>query len=84
MTLLKVLTFEPRFVPERLLTELSSYWHLSATAVSGTYTSAGDRRHKRRIWTANWFAKEHPELNLSPTAVYKDLDAMLTFDGILR
>lgn len=82
--MLPIVTFEPRWVPERLLTELSMFWHTSATAVSGTYTSPGERRHKRRMWTANEFNKAHPELNISTTAVYKDVCDMLDFDGITR
>jgi hypothetical protein len=72
---MKILVFEPRFVPERLLVELSNLWHLSRVPTSTT----GGHRYDRLVWTAAEFVKEHPELNLSTTAVYKDLDAMTTF-----
>lgn len=68
--------FVPRFVPENMLAELSNLWHLSATA---TAKSGGSSRYERMLWTAKNFPKEHPELNLTETAVYKDLDGMLSF-----
>ena len=68
---LKVQTFKPRFVPERLLPELSNLWHLSRVPKNA--------RYERMLWTAGEFSKAHPEL--SSTAVYKDLDAMLSFGG---
>lgn len=67
----KVEHFKPRFVPERLLPELSNLWHTSRVHSSS--------RYERMLYTSKWFAKDHPEL--TPTAVYKDLDAMLQFGG---
>ncbi len=67
----RVITFKPRFVPEDLLPELSNLWHLSRVPVN--------TRYERLLWTSREFSKAHPEL--TSTAVYKDLDAMLEFGG---
>lgn len=74
---MKIIEFEPRFVPKRLLVELSNLWHLSRTACAGKDYS----RYNRMLWTSREFVKAHPELNLSSTGAYKDLDAMLSFGG---
>jgi len=71
MPKLKVEYFRPRFVPEHMLAELSNLWHLSHVPK--------DSRYERMLWTADEFHKLHPEL--TSTAVYKDLDAMLSFGG---
>ena len=67
----QVITFKPRFVPEHMLAELSNLWHLSRVPYN--------KRYDRLLWTSSEFAKAHPEL--TSTAVYKDLDAMLEFGG---
>ena len=66
-----LITFEPRFVPEHMLAELSNLWHLSKVP--------HNKRYDRLLWTSREFSKAHPEL--TSTAVYKDLDAMLEFGG---
>jgi hypothetical protein len=72
---MKIIAFTPRFVPEYLIPELSQMWHTSAIPISGGYSTPGERKHKRMLWTAQEFHKFHPEL--IPTAIYKDLDVML-------
>jgi hypothetical protein len=67
----KVIRFEPRFVPERLLGELSELWHLSRVPFNS--------RYERMLWASREFSKHHPEI--SATAAYKDLDCMLAFGG---
>jgi hypothetical protein len=67
----RVIEFKPRWVPEHMLAELSNLWHLSRVPKHG--------RYDRLLWTSSEFAKAHPEL--TSTAVYKDLDAMLEFGG---
>jgi hypothetical protein len=67
----KWITFEPRFVPEHLLVELSNLWHLSQVPCNSGY--------ERMLWASREFSKHHPEI--SSTAAYKDLDCMLEFGG---
>lgn len=69
---LKVERFKPRFIPEHLLGELSELWHTSSIPCG-----VGDR-YARKLQTAKWFHDKYPEY--SETAVYKDLDAMLSFE----
>lgn len=69
----RVITFKPRFVPDHLLAELSNLWHLSRVPHHG--------RYDRMLWTSSEFHKAHAELGISSTAVYKDLDAMISFGG---
>jgi hypothetical protein len=71
----RVLRFEPRFVRESDLAELSNLWHLSRTACAG----ARNGRWERMNWAATQFAKNHTYV--SATGAYKDLDAMLEFGG---
>jgi hypothetical protein len=66
-----VITFKPRFVPERLLGDLSNLWHLSRVPKN--------TRYERMCWVADEFHKAHPEI--STNAAYKDLDGMLSFGG---
>ena len=70
-TKMKVITFEPRFVSEHLLAELSNLWHLSRVPCHS--------RYDRMIWTSKEFSKAHPEV--SSGGAYKDLDCMLEFGG---
>lgn len=72
---LKIVKFVPRFVPEHMLGALSNMWHISRVPTSSTPIS--ERRYLRLVWTADQFVKEHPELKLSSTAVYKDLCDMV-------
>lgn len=65
-----VVHFHPRFVDPRDLAALSNLWHLSRTAIKD------NDRHKRLLWTAKFFVIENRP-DLSETAVYKDLTAML-------
>lgn len=71
MPQIKVEHFKPRFVPESLLAELSNLWHISRVH--------SNSRYERMLYTSKWFVKDHPEL--TSTAVYKDLDTMLSFGG---
>jgi hypothetical protein len=61
----KVVRFEPRFVPERLLGELSELWHLlraiaAMNACCGLVGSSASiilrlvQRRRTRTWTACW------------------------------
>ena len=68
--------FQPRFLTDTQLGELSNLWHLSRTALSGR---DGSSRYKRMLWASDAFHKAHP--HISSTAAYKDLDAMLAFGG---
>ena len=68
---MRVQSFVPRFLPERMLSDLSNMWHTSRVHSSS--------RYERMLYTARWFHKEHPEF--SETAIYKYLDAMLSFGG---
>jgi hypothetical protein len=66
----KIERFEPRFIPVRLLGELSALWHTSRVP-------CGSDHHARLCQTARWFHNAHPDI--SETAAYKDLDNMLSF-----
>ena len=68
---MKVETFTPRFTSTPGLNELSTLWHTSRTATTG--------RYNRMLWASREFSKAHPEV--SATAAYKDLEAMLAFGG---
>jgi hypothetical protein len=67
---LKVERWEPRFVPDRLIGELSNLWHTSKIP-------CGYDRYKRMCQAAKWFHDAHPDISI--TAAYKDLDSMLTW-----
>lgn len=69
-------TFVPRFVQPADLAELSTLWHLARTACA---KPGGSSAYVRRCWAAQAFHEAHPEI--PATAVYKDLDAMLSFGG---
>ena len=71
---MRVMTFVPRFVPPTALGELSQLWHTSRVACQPVAN-----RYTRMLWTSNTYHTFHPEV--SSTAVYKDLDAMLDFGG---
>ena len=60
--------YQPRFVPDDLVPSLMEFWWMSQA-----YETS---RYDRMLWTSNRFHKEHPKL--SSTAVYKDLDGLLS------
>lgn len=68
---LKLVEFEPRFLNKEILVELANLWHLSKVH--------SNSRYERMIYTSKYFAVAHP--NLSPTAIYKDLEAWLAWNN---
>lgn len=55
------------------LAELSNLWHISRVPCSD---SAPNRYYRRMLWTAESYAKAHPEV--TSTGAYKALDRMLS------
>lgn len=62
--------YEVRFVRPEDVAELTELYHIARIATA----NQGGTRHKRMVWAAARFAKDHPYVSAS--GAYKDLDGL--------
>lgn len=60
-----------RFIKDSQASELLELYRLARVALSGEECT----RYTRMLWASKAFSKENP--SISPTAAYKDLEALL-------